>query len=170
MQEVNSKNLAQRRPDWVDKLVAWGCQLLHLTKYQKILTQLAKFTIAGVINTLIDWVIYYILCYPLNINPLVAQLFSFTIATFVSYYINTIWVFDTTKKKTRKRLITEFFVLNIIALGISTALLSVFIYLLHMSDMWAKVLTTAVTMVFNYVTRKLTLEDRKSKTSTSSKA
>ena len=162
MQAAKSKNLTQHKPDWVDKLVAWGCQLLHLTKYQQILTQLAKFAIAGVLNTLIDWVIYYILCYPLNVNPLVAQLFSFTVATIVSYYINTIWVFDTTKKKTRKRLITEFFVLNIIALGISTALLSVFIYLLHMSDMWAKVLTTVVTMVFNYITRKLTLEDRKS--------
>lgn len=161
MREVTSENSTIHQPDWVDKLVAWGCQLLHLTKYQKILTQLAKFTIAGVLNTLIDWGTYYVLCYPLNINPIVAQLFSFTIATIVSYYINTIWVFDTTKKKTRQRLVAEFFVLNIIALGISTALLSVFIYLLHMSDMWAKILTTVVTMVFNYITRKLTLEDRK---------
>lgn len=163
MKNADTAQTIERKPDWVDNLVAWGCRILHLTKYQKILTQLAKFVIAGVINTAIDWAIYYVLCYGVNFNPLIAQLFSFTIATIVSYYINTIWVFDTTKKKTRRRLITEFFVLNAIALGISTVLLYVFVYPLHMNEMLAKILTTAVTMVFNYITRKLTLEDRKSK-------
>lgn len=160
MKEASLEKTVERKPDWVDKLVAWGCKLLHLEKYRKILTQLAKFVIAGVINTIIDWVIYYILCYPLNFNPIIAQLFSFTIATIVSYYINTVWVFNTTKRKTRRRLVAEFFVLNTIALGISTVLLYVFVYPLHINEMLAKILTTVVTMIFNYITRKLTLEDR----------
>lgn len=163
MKKAGLEKTTERKPDWVDELVAWGCRLLHLEKHQKILTQLAKFVIAGVINTVIDWVIYYVLCYPLGINPIIAQLFSFTIATIVSFYINTIWVFDTTKKKTRRRLVTEFFILNAIALGISTVLLYVFVYPLQMNEMLAKILTTTVTMVFNYITRKLTLEDRKQK-------
>lgn len=151
----------EKKADWVDKLVAWGCGVLHLTKYEKILTQLAKFVIVGVITTLIDWAIYYVLCYWVNMNPLVAQLFSFTISTFASYYMNTLWVFDTTKTKTKQRLITEFFVFSAVALGISTALLYLFIYKLGLNDMLAKVVTTAITMVFNFVTRKLFLEDRK---------
>lgn len=149
--------------DIIDKIVAWFCELLRLSKYQKVLTQLTKFVIVGVITTLIDWIIYYVLCYLLAMNPILAQLFSFTISTFASFYMNILWVFDTTKGKTRRRLISEFFFFSACALGISTVLLYLFIYKCGLNDMLSKVLTTAVSMVFNYVTRKLFLEDRKVK-------
>ena len=154
---------ALKKPDIIDRIVAWGCEILHLTKYQKIITQLAKFVIVGVITTLIDWGIYYILCYVVDINPLIAQLFSFTFSTIASFYMNTLWVFNTTKGKTKRRLIIEFFLFSGCALGISTVLLYIFIYKCNMNDMLAKVVTTAITMVFNYVTRKMFLEDREKK-------
>ena len=157
MTERSSHN---RELDWVDKLVAWGCDLLHLTKYQAILTQLAKFTIAGVINTAIDWGIFFSLYNIFGWNPVISQAISFTIVTIISFFINTIWVFDTTKKKTRQRLIMEFFVLNLIALGITTGLIYLFIDIMHMNEILAKILTTVITMIYNYITRKLTLEDR----------
>ncbi len=147
--------------DWMDRVVAWWCQLLHLTKYQKILTQIAKFGVTGVIATAIDWAIFYVLVYLVGMEPLIAQLFSFLCSTLFNYYSNTKWVFNTTKNKTRRRLVTEFFILSVIGLGISEALLAVFINVMGMNDMLAKVLTTAVVMVFNFVTRKLFLEDRK---------
>lgn len=160
---MKSETPAEPKQDAIDKLVAWGCGLLHLTKYQKILTQLAKFVIVGVVTTLIDWAIYYVLCYIVQMNPLVAQLFSFTISTIASFYMNTLWVFDTTKGKTKQRLIIEFFFFSGCALGISTLLLWLFIYKCGLNDMLAKIMTTAITMVFNYVTRKMFLEDRKKK-------
>lgn len=151
------------KPDIVDRLVAWGCQILHLTKYQEILTQLAKFTIAGVINTAVDWGIFFSLYNLLQVDPVLSQAISFTIATVISFFINTVWVFNTTKNKTRWRLITEFFILNLIALGITTVLIYLFIDQMHMNELLAKILTTIITMVYNYITRKLTLEDRKAK-------
>lgn len=153
-----------KREDFIDKLVKWGCELLHLTKYQKILTQMTKFVITGVIATAIDWAIFYILVYVVNIDPLIAQLFSFLFATWFNYWSNTKWVFNTTKNKTRRRLITEFFIISVIGLGISEAILAVLIRILHMNDMLAKVIATAVVMVFNFVTRKIFLEDRKKHT------
>ncbi len=151
------------KPDVVDRLVAWGCRLLHLTKYQGILTQLAKFTVAGVINTAVDWGIFFSLYNLLHVDPVLSQAISFTIATIISFFINTIWVFNTTKNKTRSRLIAEFFVLNLIALGITTVLIYLFIDRMHMNELLAKILTTVITMIYNYITRKLTLEDRKAK-------
>lgn len=150
----------QKKADIVDKMVAWGCQVLHLTKHQQILTQLAKFTIAGVINTAIDWALFFSLYNIVGVNPVVSQAVAFVVATAVSFFINTMWVFNTTKAKTRQRLITEFFVLNLIALGITTVLIYLFIDVMHMNELLAKILTTAITMVYNYITRKLTLEDR----------
>lgn len=64
---------AKKQPDIIDKLVDWGCKVFHLTKYQKILTQLAKFFVTGVIATAIDWAIFYVLVYWVNIDPLIAQ-------------------------------------------------------------------------------------------------
>lgn len=151
----------EKKPDFVDAMVAWGCKLLHLTKYQKILTQLAKFVIAGVITTAIDWAIYYALCEFLGMNPLIAQLFSFTASTAVSFYINTLWVFDTTKSKTRRRLIAEFFFFSFCGLVMTEAMLYVFIDVMQMNYMLAKVIATAVVMIFNFVTRKMFLEDKK---------
>lgn len=152
----------EKKPDLVDKIVEWGCGILHLQKHQKILAQLAKFAIAGVINTVIDWAIFFSLYNIVGVNPVVSQAVSFTAATVVSFFINTMWVFNTTKAKTRQRLIIEFFVLNLIALGITTVLIYLFIDLMHMNELLAKVLTTVITMIYNYVTRKLTLEDRHS--------
>lgn len=154
----------EKSGDLVDKLVEWGCHLLHLDKHQAVLTQLAKFVIAGVINTIIDWTIFFSLYNIVGLNPVISQITSFTIATTVSFFINTLWVFNTTKAKTRQRLITEFFILNLIALGITSGLIYVFIDLMKMNELLAKILTTAITMVYSYITRKLTLEDRKRKT------
>lgn len=166
MDRTKSVNQDSSKPDLINKLVAWGCKVFHLTKYQKILTQLAKFFIAGVATTLFDWAIFYVLVYLVQMAPLIAQIFSFTISTLLSYFINTIWVFNTTKNKTRRRLITEFFVFSGIAFAISEVLLYLFIYQLGLNDMLAKVITTIVTMVFNYITRKLFLEDHRSKAQT----
>ncbi len=147
----------EKSDDFVDRIVAWGCHLLHLEKHQKFLTKLAKFGIAGVLTTVIDWVIFFSLCELLHFDWVVSQLFAFVASTIVGYFINTKWVFDTTKNKTRRRLVTEFFIFNFIALIMTEVMLYLF-------DKWqmnivlAKVITTTVTMIFNYVTRKWFLE------------
>lgn len=153
----------EKKPDIIDKIVIWWCKVLHLTKYEKILRQMAKFVITGVIATAIDWAIFYVLVYPVQMNPLIAQIFSFLASTLFNYYSNTKWVFDTTKNKTRRRLMTEFFILSAVSLGISEALLALFINVFNMNDMLAKIVMTAIIMVFNFVTRKLFLEERKRK-------
>lgn len=147
--------------DWIDRLVIWWCKVLHLTKFEKILRQITKFAITGVIATAIDWSIFYVLVYWVRLNPLIAQLFSFLISTLFNYYISVLWVFNTTKKKTRKRLMTEFFVTSLIALGISEGLLAWFINGMGMNDMLAKVISTVIVMIFNFIVRKMFLEERK---------
>lgn len=158
---MTEKKVAEEKGDFIDSLVAWGCRLLHLTKYQKILTQLAKFVIAGVITTAIDWAIYFALCHFLLMDPLIAQLFSFTASTAVSFYINTVWVFDTTKSKTRRRLVAEFFFFSFCGLVMTEIMLYLFIDKMHINYMIAKIIATAVVMVFNFVTRKMFLEEKK---------
>lgn len=147
--------------DIIDRLVAWGCKILHLQNYTHILQQLTKFVIVGVINTLIDWGIYYLLADILGWNPLLANIPSFSAATIFSYFASVLWVFDTTTRKTKRRLFIEFIILNLIALGLTELLLYLFIDGCGLDNMLAKVLATAIVMIFNFVTRKLFLEERK---------
>ena len=96
-------------------------------------------------------------------DPLVAQIFAFSLSTLFNYYSNTRWVFNLTKNKTKKRLASEFLILSMISLVISELLLYVLINVLGMNDMLAKIISTAIIMVFNFVTRTLFLEDRQPK-------
>lgn len=152
--------MTEKKPDIIDRLVAWWCRLLHLEKHSSLLSQLAKFVIVGFANTAIDWVLYFVLYYYIGLDPLIANIFSFSASTVFSYFASVLWVFNTTSRKTKRRLFTEFVVLNLVALGITELLLYLFIYQLGLNDMLAKVIATAIVMIFNYITRKLFLEDR----------
>ena len=147
--------------DWVDRLVLWGCRLLHLEAHTAILQQLAKFVIVGVINTAIDWILYFILDEFFHINPLIANIFSFTASTTYSYFASMSWVFHPTREKTRRRLFVEFVILNLIALGLTEILLFVMIDQFAWDSMLAKIISTFITMIFNFITRKLFIEGKR---------
>lgn len=152
--------MVQKKQDFVDKIVAWGCHLLYLDKHTKMFQQLAKFGIVGVTNTAINWIIYFSLVHFAAVAPLVSSAIAFAISTVFNYWASTTWVFDTTSKKTRSRLFIEFTVFNGFAfLTFDEGLLWLLIYPLGWNYMLAKVITTACGMVFNFITRKIFLED-----------
>lgn len=150
----------QKKEDFVDKLVAWGCGILHLDKHTKEFQQLAKFVIVGCTNTAINWLIYFSLVHFYNVNPLISSAIAFAISTVFNYWASTTWVFDTTTKKTRFHLFVEFTVFNGAAfLLFDEGLLYILIDRLGWNYMIAKVITTACGMVFNFITRKIFLEE-----------
>jgi len=150
--------------DFVDKIVAWGCSILHLSKYEKIFQQLAKFVIVGVITTAINWIIYALALAALPVGEevvkvAIASAIAFVISTIFSFWGNTKWVFETTNKKTRRRLFAEFAIFNTISfLVFDEAMLTALV-----SGGWhpmiSKILTTVCGMIFNFITRKIFLED-----------
>jgi len=152
--------MTKKKPDFVDNLVAWGCQLLHLEKHTPMFQQLAKFVIVGCTNTAINWIIYFSLVHFTGVMPLISSAIAFSISTIFNYWASTTWVFNTTSHKTRRRLFIEFTVFNGFAfLAFDEGLLWFLIYPLGWNYMIAKVLTTACSMVFNFITRKMFLED-----------
>lgn len=156
--------MVKKREDIVDRLVSWGCHLLHLDKHTKVFQQLAKFVIVGVTNTLINWVISFALYLIPNFSPLWANTIAFAISTIFNFWASTTWVFDTTNRKSRRRLFIEFAVFNGISfLSFDIGLYAVLYYQLHWHKVISKVVTTAFGMVFNFITRKLFLEDHKTK-------
>lgn len=161
---ATQKNFLVRLGDaffaWVEGVVAWWCKLLRLTRIAKQLQQLAKFVIVGFINTGINWLVYFICYHTIGLAVPIASAIAFAISTVFNFWASTTWVFETTNRKSKRRLMVEFTVMNGVSfLVFDEALLSGLTYQAGWNPMLAKVLTTALSMVFNFATRKLFLED-----------
>ena len=127
-------------------------------KNMKLFVQIFKFVIVGGIATILDWIIYYIFYNFVKLNPLIANIISFSLSTIYNYWASTKWVFEVNKDKSKKKLFVEFIVFSLIGLGLTELLLWIGIEILNMNAMLMKIIATAIVMVFNFVTRKMFLE------------
>lgn len=126
---------------------------------KKILIQIFKFTIVGGIATIIDWTIYYLLFNILKINPLLANLGAFSISVIYNYIASVKWVFKVTDKKSKKELFIEFIILSIVGLLITEIIIYIGINLIKIDAMIIKIIATVIVMIFNFITRKIFLEE-----------
>ena len=94
----------------------------------------------------------------LHINPLIANIISFSVSVIYNYIASVKWVFNVNKDKNKIRLLVEFLVFSVIGLLLSELLLWVGIEKMNLNAMLTKIIATAIVMVFNFITRKLFLE------------
>ncbi len=149
------------KDDKTSKFVKGVLKKLHINtspKTTNLLIQIFKFVIVGGIATLIDWIVYYILYNFLKVNPLIANILSFSVSVIYNYSASVRWVFDVNKNKNKKKMFAEFMIFSVIGLIITELLLYLFINILSLHAMLSKVISTLIVMVFNFVTRKMFLE------------
>ena len=127
-------------------------------KKKILFIKIIKFIIVGGIATIIDWVIYYLLYNFLNFNPLVANIVSFSISLIYNFILSIRWVFDIDESKNKKTIFIKFVIYSVIGLLISELLLYIFIEQAHINMMLSKIISTAIVMIFNFVTRQHFLE------------
>lgn len=124
----------------------------------KIAKQLFRFGFSGIVVTLLDFAIVYLLGTYTGFPVLVVTFLSYLVSMVVNYFLTVKWVFETDGN--HKRNMTVFFVLGIVALGITQLVMwlgtSVFDYYF----MAVKVVATISVNVFNFISRKLLLERR----------
>ena len=70
------------------------------------------------------------------------------------------WVFDVDKSNDKKKEFLWFVVLSLIGLGLNQILMWAFVDGLCVFYMLAKIIVTAIVMIYNFVTRKLFLEKK----------
>ena len=131
---------------------------------ENIYEQIFKFGIVGGIATVIDWTVYYILYNFCGFDPLIANVFSFAVSVVYNYIASVRWVFNVDNSKSKSRMFFEFMLFSIIGLLLTEALLFLFINKLTMNEMLSKIIATAIVMIFNFVTRKIFLENSLKKT------
>lgn len=130
------------------------------TYLRELTVQFAKFGVVGVIAFCIDYGLFLFLDYVCGVNYLVASAVSFTIATVFNYAASMRYVFAGKEGQTRTQQFVIFFVLSLVGLGLNQLILWACVDMLMWLAWVGKLVATVLVMVFNFVTRKIFLEDR----------
>ena len=129
---------------------------------QKLLAQIMKFGVVGVIATVIDFGIMNLLHYGLGLNILIANTSGFIISLIFNL-ASMKYVFAHKEGMSRRREFIIFVVLSVIGLALNDGIVLTLNAGLGLEANIAKICATALVMVYNFVTRKIFLEGDETK-------
>lgn len=137
---------------------------------KKTIVQFIKFNLVGVLNTLVDFVVFQILNLLLGWTY-AAQVISYSCGIINSYICNSSWTFK--EQRTRSlREILSFLIVNLVSLGVSLGVLWLCREMFGITDEWvaswlpafltkfvngntvSKLIATACAIVVNYIGNK----------------
>jgi len=137
---------------------------------KKLINQIMKFSVVGVIAFFIDFGTYTF-CNFMGVPYLISGFLGFTISVIFNYILSMHWVFKRRDDISRAREFITFVLLSAVGLVINEVMLYLVIsvvtpswpwlqntFSVHMIETIAKVIATAVVMVYNFISRKIFLE------------
>lgn len=130
-------------------------------RMKKLIEQILKFGVVGIIATVIDFGVLYVLSQPLGMDPVISAGISFCVSLVFNYVASMRYVFTHREDMSRSREFVIFLVLSLIGLAINEAIMAAGVAVLGSSAlavMGTKVLATAIVMVWNFVSRKKWLD------------
>lgn len=123
----------------------------------KLLNQILKFGLVGGTAFVIDYVLLYFCTEFLHIHYLISSIISFTVSVIFNYILSIKWIFDVKKKQDVKDFVI-FIILSVIGLEINSLIMYVMVEKFGVYYMFSKIVSTAVVMVYNFITRKIFVE------------
>ncbi len=129
---------------------------------RKLIEQIMKFGVVGVIAFVIDFGVMVFLTEVFSIDPVISATVSFIISVIFNYAASMRYVFSHREGMSRTREFVIFVVLSAIGLGINDLLIWAGTDLASFDYRLVKIIATAVVMVWNFVTRKIFLEGEES--------
>ena len=135
--------------------------LLHIRiseKTEKLVIQIFKFGIVGVVATIIDFVFLYVFKDFCHFNTLISNTLSFCISVIYNYWASIKWVFDINKEKNPQKNFIVFILFSIIGLILNDLIMWIATDNLNIYYMISKIIATSIVMIFNFITRKKFLE------------
>ncbi len=132
---------------------------------KRLLEQLMKFGIVGIIAFIIDYGLLVLLTEAFGINYLISATISFTASVVFNYVASMRFVFTHKEDMSKTREFVIFVALSVAGLLINNGLMFVGVemfpwpeWLSSHAYMIVKIFATAVVMVWNFVTRKIFLD------------
>ena len=111
---------------------------------------------------LVEWGLFYLFFYYLLVGlglcidtlTMVATALAFGLSTLYHYFLGNILVFDSGSKYDKSKELSLVFLVSIMGLVFNLVLMYVFVGLLAWQPMLAKVITSCIVVVWNYLSRK----------------
>ena len=129
---------------------------------KKLLNQILKFGVVGGLAFIIDYGILIFLTEVFHINYLISTTISFIVSVIFNYIMSIFWVFDVDENKNRTTVFSVFIILSVIGLLLNDLFMWVFVDGMSIHYLIAKIIATLLVMIYNFITRKLFLENRES--------
>lgn len=127
---------------------------------KELIFQIAKFGIVGFLAFCIDYCLFLFLTYTLGVNYLVASAISFIVSLVFNFVASMRYVFAGKEGQTRTEQFIIFVTLSVIGLAINQIVLWLCVAVIDWIAWFGKIIATVVVMIFNFVTRKIFLEER----------
>ncbi|MFT6956913.1 MAG: putative flippase GtrA [Halieaceae bacterium] len=124
----------------------------------RISLEIVRYIISGIVAFTFDFAVFYTGTEYLGLHYLLANFLGFLVGLATAYSMNILWVFS--RRRYRQRVGTEFTIFIVIValgLGLSQAGMWIFVGVLGLNLVTAKILVSFFVMVFNYATKKLIL-------------
>ena len=123
--------------------------------------QIIRFAFVGGGAFVIDYGVMIFLTEVGGLNYLISSAISFTVSVIFNYIMSVKWVFNVSGERSQTQDFAVFIVLSVIGLGINSLIMWIAVDKFHIFYMISKICATAIVMVYNFITRKIFLENGK---------
>ncbi|MBA4686383.1 MAG: GtrA family protein [Candidatus Galacturonibacter soehngenii] len=127
---------------------------------KKLIEQIMKFGVVGFLCFFIDYFVLVAATEILRINYLVSSGISFSVSVIINYILSTKFVFQTKQDTNKMKEFILFVILSLVGLGINQIIMWFTVEKVFIHYTLGKIIATAIVMVYNFITRKIFLEDK----------
>lgn len=129
-------------------------------------SQFIKFSIIGILNTLVDWFIFFLITSFLikakNFEPIVKSV-AFICAVVNSYIFNTLWTFkkeynnsiEKTYKNKKRIIFSKFILVSLIGWTINLLVFNYFRFNLNSTKLLALIFASGFALIWNFIANKI---------------
>lgn len=128
-------------------------------KYKDVI----PYAIFGVLTTVVNIVVYWIMAHPLHCHTMVSTIVAWVAAVLFAYVTNRKWVFhsEASSKEEIVKEIINFFLARLATGVIDWVCMFVFVDVLHFNDVAIKFIANVIVIILNYVASKLIIFKKK---------
>ena len=126
---------------------------------KKLIIQLIKFGIVGVIATLIDLAVLMLLKEFMHVDVLVASAVAFSVSVIANYILSMLFVFESRGNSKVKEFLV-FVVLSIGGLLLNQFIMWIGTEIMTAYYLWVKAFALVFVPIYNFITRKIFLEKK----------
>ena len=126
---------------------------------KKLIAQLMKFGVVGVIAFIIDFGVMVFLTEVFAVPYLISTTIAFTVSVIFNYVASMRYVFVRKDDMSRRREFIIFVLLSVIGLVLNDVFMWLLVDFFFIDYRISKIITTVLVAIWNFVSRKIFLED-----------